>query len=158
MTTLNRRKFLGKTALATLAASSLTAPFIRSVRAGEPGANDKIRLGLIGSGGQGLVDLKCFFLNPEIHCAVICDVDDAQFAKGTKLCEDERGKKPDTVRDFRRVLDRKDVDIVLIATPDHWHALTMLMSAQAGNDFYVEKPLARTIDEGRAMVEAAKRH
>ena len=155
---LTRRDFLGKTALATLAASSFNAPFIRSVRAGEPGANDKIRIGLIGCGGMGQGDLRCFFLNPEIDCAVVCDVDDAQIAKGLAICEEKRGKKPDTAKDFRRVLDRKDVDVVLIATPDHWHALPAVLACQAGKDVYVEKPLAKTIDEGRAMVEAAKRH
>ena len=62
------------------------------------------------------------------------------------------------MKDFRRVLDRKDVDMVLIATPDHWHALPMVMACQAGKDVYVEKPLAKTIDEGRAMLEAARQH
>src|ERR1700761_1412043 len=116
MAKLNRREFLGKSALAALAAGTFSAPFIRSARADEPGANDKIRLGIIGCGGQGLVDLKCFFLNPEIDCVVACDVDDAQLAKAVALCQDKRGKTPDTVKDFRRVLDRQDVDIVLIAT------------------------------------------
>src|SRR5665213_1140781 len=158
MQKINRRNFLGTSALAALAAGSSRFPFIRAARADEPGANDKIRLGLIGCGGQGQVDLKCFFLNPEVDCVVACDVDDAQLAKVAALCEDKRGKKPDTVKDFRRVLDRKDIDIVLIATPDHWHALPMVMAAQAGKDIYVEKPLAKTIDEGRAMLEASKRY
>jgi predicted dehydrogenase len=156
--TLTRRKFIGKTALATLAADSLSSPFIRSVRAGEPGANEKIRLGLIGCGGMGQGDLKCFFLNPEVDCAVICDVDDTQIAKGLEICEEKRGKKPDTAKDFRRVLDRKDIDIVLIATPDHWHALPTVMACQAGKDVYVERPLAKTIDEGRAMLTASQKH
>ncbi len=156
MQTLTRRNFIGKTALASLAAGAF--PYIRSARADEPGANDKIRLGIIGCGGQGLVDLKCFFLNPEIDCVVACDVDDAQLAKAVALCQEKRGKVPDTVKDFRRVLDRKDVDIVLIATPDHWHALPMVMAAQAGKDIYTEKPLAKTIDEGRAMLEASKKY
>ena len=104
------------------------------------------------------MDLKCFFLNPEIDCAVICDVDDDQITKGVAICQDKRGKAPDTTKDFRRVLDRKDVDVVLIATPDHWHALPMVMAAQAGKDIYTEKPLAKTIDEGRVMVDAATRY
>jgi predicted dehydrogenase len=158
MQKINRRSFLGKTALATLAAGTFAPPFIRTVRAGEPGANDKVRLGLIGCGGMGQGDLKCFFLNQEIDCAVICDVDDAQIVKGIQICQDKRNKKPDTVKDFRRILDRKDIDVVLIATPDHWHALPMVMAAQAGKDIYVEKPLAKTIDEGRAMLEAGKRY
>jgi predicted dehydrogenase len=159
---LSRRQFLGRSAraasLAPLAFAGATFPFIRSVRAGEPGANDKVRLGLIGCGGMGQGDLECFFLNPEVDCAVICDVDDARIAKGLEICEQKRGKKPDTTRDFERVLERKDVDAVLIATPDHWHALPTVLACQAGKDVYVEKPLAKTIDEGRAMLEASRRH
>jgi len=162
MKEISRRQFLGKTALAAsltpLAASSLIFPFVRSARAAEPGANDKVRLGLIGCGGMGQGDLECFFLNPEVDCVVVCDVDDARIAKGLDICNKKRGKKPDTVKDFRRVLDRKDVDVVLIATPDHWHALPTVLACQAGKDVYVEKPLAKTIDEGHAMLEAAKRH
>lgn len=158
MQKITRRNFLGKTALAGLAAGTFSAPFIRVARAGEPAASDKIRIGVIGCGGMGQGDLKCFFLNPEVEVAVICDVYDDQLAKGVAICQDKRGKTPDTVKDFRRVLERKDVDAVLIATPDHWHALPMVMAAQAGKDIYVEKPLAKTIDEGRAMVEASHRY
>jgi predicted dehydrogenase len=158
MEKLTRRHFIGQSALATLAAGGLISPFIRTARAGETAANDQVRLGLIGCGEMGQGDLKCFFLNPEVDCTVLCDVDDARLAKGAAICEEKRGKKPDAVKDFRRVLDRKDVDIVLIATPDHWHALPTVMACQAGKDVYVEKPLAKTIAEGRAMVEAARTH
>src|SRR5437773_1194628 len=161
MKTISRRKFLKQSSM-TLALSPLAftpgSPFTRSLRADEPGANDKVRLGLIGCGGMGRGDLECFFLNPEVDCAVICDVDDAMIAQGLKICQAKRGRKPDTVKDFRRVLERKDVDVVLIATPDHWHALPAVLACQAGKDVYVEKPLAKTIDEGRAMLEASRRH
>ncbi|MBI3191833.1 MAG: Gfo/Idh/MocA family oxidoreductase, partial [Pedosphaera parvula] len=154
---ISRRNFVHTSALAASAAV-LAGPFIRSARAAEPGANSKVRLGLIGCGGMGGGDLECFFRNPEIDCAVIADVDDSHLAKGVELCAKHSRPKPDTVRDFRRVLDRKDVDVVLIATPDHWHALPTVMACQAGKDVYVEKPLATTIDEGRAMLTAAQKH
>jgi predicted dehydrogenase len=160
---IDRRRFLKRSTLAALAVGAFETPFIRVARADEPGPNDKIRLGLIGCGGMGCGlptggDLACFFLNPEVDCAVVCDVDDARLAQALTVCEKHDRPKPDTVKDFRRVLDRKDVDIVLIATPDHWHALPTVMAAQAGKDIYVEKPLAKTIDEGRAMVEAVKKY
>lgn len=162
MMRVSRRRFLTQSTLAAgalpLALNTLTGPGVRSARAAEPGANDKVRLGLIGCGGMGQGDLHCFLRNPEVDCVVICDVDDAQIAKGVGIVEQERGHKPDTVKDFRRVLDRKDVDVVLIATPDHWHALPAVLACQAGKDVYVEKPLAKTIAEGRAMLEAANRH
>lgn len=154
---LSRRQFVQRASLAA-GALALSGPFIRPVRAGEPGANDKIRLGVIGSGGMGCGDLNTFLANPEVECVVICDVDDAHLANGIDVCTKKNRKTPDTVKDFRRVLDRKDVDAVLIATPDHWHALPTVMACQAGKDVYVEKPLAKTIDEGRAMLTAAQKH
>ncbi len=158
MKPLTRREFIGKTALTAAALGSVGSPFIRSARAGEPGANEKIHLGVIGCGGMGQVDLTDFVANPDVECVVICDLDDARLAKGLEICEKAGRRRPATVKDFRRVLERKDVDAVLVATPDHWHALPAVLACQAGKDVYVEKPLAKTIDEGRAMVEAVKRH
>ncbi len=121
-------------------------------------ANEKIRVGLIGAGGMGRGDLDTFFKSPEVECPIVCDVDDAMIAKGVELVENRRGRKPDTARDFRRVLDRADVDTVIVATPDHWHALPTVLACQAGKDVYVEKPLATSIAEGRAMLTAAHKH
>ena len=153
----SRREFVRTSALAA-GAAAFAGPFIRSARAAEPGANSKVRVGLIGCGGMGTGDLATFFLNPEVDCAVLCDVDESHFAKCLELCAKQSRPRPDTVRDFRRVLDRTDVDVVIIATPDHWHALPTVLACQAGKDVYVEKPLATTIDEGRAMLTAAQKH
>lgn len=162
MKTITRRRFIKRSSitagLAPVVLASQQFPFVHSLRAGEPPASEKVRLGLIGCGGMGQGDLECFFLNPEVDCVAICDVDDSRNAKGVEICEKKRNKKPDTVKDFRRILDRKDVDVVLVATPDHWHALPTVIACQAGKDVYVEKPLAKTIDEGRAMLEASRRH
>lgn len=151
-TPVTRRSFL--TQGATLAgAGLLSVPTLRAA-----GANDRIRVGLIGCGGMGKGDLATFFLNPEVDCPVVCDIDDRMLGEAVALVEEKRGRRPDTVKGFQRVLERPDVDAVLIATPDHWHALPTVMACQAGKDVYVEKPLALTIAEGRAMIEAAKRH
>ena len=122
------------------------------------GANSKVRVGLIGCGGMGIGDLATFLANSEIDCPIVCDIDDARIAKAVELVEGQRNHKPDTVKDFRRVIDRDDVDIVLVVTPDHWHALPTVYACQAGKDVYCEKPLGKTIGEGRAMLEAMKRH
>jgi predicted dehydrogenase len=159
MQSTSRREFLGRTALAAgalplLAATPLTA-FSPSAAAAAASANDKIRLGVIGCGGMGKGDLATFLLYPDVECPVICDVDDAMLGEAAKVVEDKRGRKPDTVKDFRRVLERKDVDAVLVATPDHWHALPTIHACEVGKDVYVEKPIATSIDEGRAMLTAA---
>ena len=93
------------------------------------------------------------------QCVALCDVDDEQSAKARDRVSKEFTQTVDFVtRDFRRVLDRSDLDAVIIGTPDHWHALPTVMAVQAGKDVYVEKPLSLTIGEGRVMVNAARRH
>jgi predicted dehydrogenase len=144
----SRRVFLGKSA----------AAFAGLAAGRAAGANDRIRVGWIGCGGIGKVDIKTFLDNPEVDCVVLCDVDDNQLASGLAHIERLRGMRPEAVKDFRRVVERKDVDVCLVATPDHWHALPTIYACQEGKDVYVEKPLATSIAEGRAMVEAAKRH
>ena len=152
MNGLTRRDFLGKSTKAIVAAPMLgTTLATRAVA-----ASDKIRVGLVGCGGMGKGDLATFFLNPEVDCPVVCDIDDAHVAHAIALVEQKRGNRPNGVKDFRRVIDRRDVDVVLVATPDHWHALPTIYACQAGKDVYVEKPLGKGMTEGRAMLEAAR--
>lgn len=119
-------------------------------------ASEQVRVGLIGYGGMGRGDLTTFFENSEVECPIVCDIDDSRLAEAVVAIDKKRQKKPDTVKDFRRVLERKDVDVLLVATPDHWHALPTVLGCQMGKDVYVEKPLAKTIAEGRAILEAAR--
>ena len=156
MNIISRRNFLH----ATAAASAAVPVFLSNSRAAAQavGANSKIRLGVIGCGGMGKGDLAAFLANPEVDVPIVCDIDDAHATEAADLVAAQRTGRPEMVSDFRRVLDRQDVDAVLIATPDHWHALPAVLACQAGKDVYVEKPLGRTIDEGRAMLEAAKQH
>jgi predicted dehydrogenase len=122
------------------------------------GANRRVRVALIGCGGMGTTDLRAA-LRLGAQCVALCDVDDEQVRKVAERVKTEFDQTPAlTTRDFRRVLERQDVDAVIIATPDHWHALPAIMACQAGKDVYVEKPLSLTIGEGRVMVNAARRH
>jgi predicted dehydrogenase len=121
-------------------------------------ANDKIVIALIGCGSQGRSDLGALLRLREVECAALCDVDEHRLSETAGSVADLRGRKPDTYRDFRRVLERKDVQAVVVATPDHWHALPTVLACQAGKDVYVEKPLATSIAEGRVMVRAARRY
>ena len=159
----SRRKFLrdsiglGAASAAALARPSSSAASTDQVA----GANDRIRIGLIGCGGMGRSDLRDFVKVKNVDCVALCDVDDAQVAKAqTEILDPEPvGKKAElTTRDFRHVLDRKDIDAVIVAAPDHWHALPTILACQAGKDVYVEKPLSVCIAEGRAMVTAARKH
>lgn len=132
-----------------LAASAAVGSSTRAAAADAP-----IRLAFIGVGNRGGQLLDAFTGHPDARVVAVCDVDKAAAAKAAK-----RFDGTITVEhDFRRVLDRPDVDAVVIASPDHWHALQMTMACAAGKDVYVEKPLSVTVVEGRRMVEAAARH
>ena len=150
MTNPTRREMLSAST-ALLATGALgrgqePAPTARPV-----GANDAITLGFIGVGGMGSGLLEIFKKMPDVRVAAVCDVYETNRLKAKEAA----GGKPDAVEDFRRVLDRKDIDAVVIATPDHWHAIPTILACQAGKDVYCEKPLSFRIDEGRAMVTAA---
>ncbi|MFV1966201.1 MAG: Gfo/Idh/MocA family protein, partial [Pirellulaceae bacterium] len=119
------------------------------------GANERIRLGFIGVANRGGQLLKAFQVHDDAEVVALCDVD-----KGILEAANAKrvGGRADTYGDFRRLMDRNDLDAVVIATPDHWHAIMTIAACRAGKDVYVEKPLSKTIYEGRKMVEAARRH
>ncbi len=160
----DRREFLkqalgaGAAGTAVLRAQASAGPASPSTaRVG--GASDRIRLALIGAGAQGRADLMAMLRGRKAECVAVADVDDAQAGLALKAIEEGEFRKPELVtRDYRRILDRADVDAVVIATPDHWHALQMIHACEAKKDVYLEKPLATTIAEGRAMVKAARKH
>jgi predicted dehydrogenase len=156
-TKISRRRFLGSGATAALAAPPLGA-IIHPINGRAQSAANTIRVALIGCGGMGRGDLETFLQSPDVTCPVICDVDDAQLAKASAIVETRRAKPPATAKDFRRVLENKEIDALIVATPDHWHALPTVLGCEAGKDIYVEKPLANTIAEGRAMVSAAEKY
>jgi predicted dehydrogenase len=161
----NRREFIKESAAAVGAAASFdltkASDATGSARSRDniAGANDRIRVGLIGCGGQGRGDLLKMLRIGGVECVALCDVDDDQSARALQMVRDQLSQQPSTVtRDFRKVLDQKDIDAVIVGTPDHWHALPTVMACQAGKDVYVEKPLSLTIGEGRVMVDAARKY
>ena len=139
-----------------LQTSIAASAFAAGARAAAP--SDRVGIGLIGCGGISTADTSAFLAQPECEIVAICDVDVAQIEKTHQRLEKLGKKRPEAVKDFRRILERKDVNVCLVCTPDHWHALPTIAACQAGKDVYVEKPLAPTIGEGRAMRDAARRH
>ncbi len=116
--------------------------------------NDRIRLGFIGTGNRGGQLLDAFMRHGDMEIAAICDVYEPHVAKAKKKI----GHEVTVHKDFRDLITSKNVDAVVIATPDHWHAIQCITACDAGKDVYVEKPLSVTIHEGRRMVEAARRN
>ncbi|HMF14682.1 MAG TPA: Gfo/Idh/MocA family oxidoreductase [Gemmataceae bacterium] len=153
MSSVNRRYFLGASAAA------LAAPLLRA-EGKKVAANDKVRVALVGCGGMGRANLSDFMKVPEFEIVGLCDPDPKQIEGA--MNDVKKANRPTeqvkTESDFRRVVDRKDLEAVIVGTPDHWHAYVLIAACAAGKDVYCEKPLCHNIVEGRAMVEAARRN
>ena len=126
-------------------------------RATPVAANDKIVLGLIGCGGMGAADMRELMNKPEVEVAALCDVDSDRMTNDIKDVEKKYGKKPGIYSDFRRMLERKDLNGIIIGTPDHWHALPLVLACEAGLDVYCEKPISHDISEAKAMDVAVRK-
>ena len=118
------------------------------------GANDRIRCAFIGVANRGRQLISAFEKSPEMEIAVLCDIDTVPL----EMAWEKAGQKPEKEHDFRKLLDRDDIDAFVLATPDHWHAWQTIEACKAGKDVYCEKPLAATVHEGRLMVEAARKY
>ncbi len=116
-------------------------------------ANEKVVLGFIGTGGRGQHLMRVSLGNPDVEIAAVCDVMEQRLAQAVQIT----GGKATPYKDFRRLLERKDLDAVFVTTPDHWHCIMTIAACEAGKDVYVEKPLGHNVAEGRAAVNAAKR-
>jgi len=148
MNEVTRRSFLAASA-ASLAPLILPSGVL--ARPGQPGANDKIVLGFIGIGGWGSGLMQR--MTEYYPAAAVCEVDDNRREAAAGLVDYEVNQ----YNDYRELLDQQDIDAVVIATPDQWHAVQAVHAMEAGKDVYVEKPLSRTLAEGKAVVDAVKR-
>lgn len=151
----SRRRFLKTSGSLATAAGLSTILTARSARAQ---ANERLRLALIGAGGRGTANML-ITLPYGADCVAVADPDDKHAAQAAdKIAKTGQKTKVDTCRDFRHILDRKDIDAVLVATPDHWHAIAAIRACQAGKDVFVEKPVSHNIREGRAMADATRKY
>ena len=142
---LTRRQFASVSAVT--AATALSASRVM-------GANERLRVGFIGVGNRGDQVLDGFLAHKDCEVVDVCDI----YAPYTEFAAKKVGTSPRQTRDYRELLDRKDIDAVAINTPDHWHALMAIEACAAGKDVYVEKPLGLVVREGRAICNAAEKH
>ena len=154
-----RRDFLRQSASA-MAASIILPRSLRSHTFVAPsvGASDQLNVALVGCRGMGWSDLRDIMNHPGMNCVALCDVDRSVLDRRAADAEKNWGRRPQLFGDYRRLLEMKDLDIVVIGTPDHWHCKILIDACQAGKDVYVEKPLANSIGECDAMVAAAERY
>ncbi|VTR97505.1 Gfo/Idh/MocA family protein [Tuwongella immobilis] len=147
----NRREFLGSALGAAGFAMSLPALTYQHAFCADTPPSESIRMASIGVGGQGKSNLKAFLK----RVVAVCDVDSKRLAEAADTVKKANGDCG-AEKEYRRLLDRKDIDAVIVSTPDHWHALPTIDACLAGKDVYCEKPLTLTIAEGQAMVKAAR--
>jgi predicted dehydrogenase len=143
---MNRRRF-GQAAAAAAIGTALSSRRVL-------GANDRVRLGFIAVGNRGDQVLDGFLQHADAEVVAICDI----YQPYVDFAARKVGGQPKQFKDYQKLLDMKDVDAVVINTPDHWHALQMIQACEAGKDVYVEKPVSLVVSEGRAMANAAQRH
>ena len=149
---INRRRFL-KTASASLALSTLGPQGLDIIYQDKP-----LRVGLIGAGWYGKNDILRLIQVASVEVVSICDVDKNMLAEAATLVSQRQqsGKKPRTYTDYRQLLAEKDLDIVLIGSPDHWHALQAIEALQSGVHVYLQKPISVDVMEGEAILAAAR--
>ena len=152
MPPLSRRSFLKRSALGG-AVLGLPAASYRAAFAAEP-PSERVRVGMIGVGNQGgpKNNLKYFLKN----VVALCDLDKNYLAEAGDFLQKQANLKATPTDDYRRVLDAKDVDAVVVTVPDQWHATMTIDACKAGKDVYCEKPLTLVVDEGRPMIDAAR--
>jgi predicted dehydrogenase len=151
-----RRKFI-KTA-SVLAAGTVLPIEALSKSKINVSANDKIRVGLIGCNGMGFSDLTSFLGNKEVECVALCDIDRNVLNRRTDDLIKTNVARPKLYVDYRKMLENKDIDVVIVGTPDHWHCLIMVNSLEAGKHVYVEKPIGNSIAEINIMQNAVTKH
>jgi predicted dehydrogenase len=123
-----------------------------------PSPSDKLVIGLIACGGMGSANMRSLMAFDDVEVAALCDVDRSRIPGDYSLVSKKYGRSPDVYSDYRRMLERKDVDAVIVGTPDHWHALNLIHACEAGKDVYCEKPVSHNIVEAVAMARAQKRY
>lgn len=151
----NRRDFIKKsTAGLLVSGASFMFPMeLLATMRKRVGPNDTVNVGLIGCNGMGFSDLSSFLKMSDINVIALCDVDENVLKARTADLEKAGIKKPKWYRDYRRLLENKDVDVAIIGTPDHWHCLQLTDALQAGKDVYCEKPIANSVQEANIMLD-----
>jgi predicted dehydrogenase len=151
MRDVSRRRFVVSSGAAAVGATALRRERVL-------GANERVVLGLVGAGGRGTQVALDFAGRHDAEIGCVCDLHEHRLAAACQRLGDKQGRPPASERELARMLDRHDLDAVIVATPDHWHALATIRACQAGKDVYVEKPPSQNVFEGRKIVEAARKY
>jgi predicted dehydrogenase len=164
MRSINRRDFLHDSA--AVAAALAGAGIVSNARTAETAVaakkgqlNDQLRVAVIGVNGRGMSHVDAFAGNNKLNTIIttVCDADSGVIGRAMKAIEKKQGQAPKFEQDIRRLVEDKNIDVISIATPNHWHALAAIWALQNGKDVYVEKPVSHNVSEGRRIVETARK-
>lgn len=161
MSVFHRREFLNRSAIlsaAAVAGANLGSTQTASAAAKKGAANDRLRVAVVGVRGRGMAHVAGYLGKNNCEIVAICDCDEAVIGNAMKRITGVQKEAPKYHKDIRQLLDDKEIDVVSIATPNHWHALAAVWAMRAGKDVYCEKPLTHNVHEGRLLVEATKKY
>ena len=155
----SRRNFLKSSILTSAGLITMPNVIYSSVGGRMAAPSDKVKIGLIGCNGMGFSDLTAFLKNKECECIAMADIDQSVLDRQKAAAEKLQGTKVQNIyKDWRKLIDNKDVDLVIIGTPDHWHCIQMVAACEAKKDVYVEKPIGMTVEECNVMMRAAQKN
>jgi predicted dehydrogenase len=161
MDVFSRREFLERGAILSAAAAALGTEAVAADKAAPVAAkavNDKLRVAVVGVRGRGMSHVAGFANKNNCEIVAVCDCDEAVIGNAMKAIEKAQGKAPKYEKDIRKVVENKDIDVVSVATPNHWHALAAIWAMQNGKDVYCEKPATHNVREGAIMTAAARKY
>ena len=155
MKNIERRSFIKQMTVASSGAI-ISGPLIKHATASSP--NETVNVAVVGIRSRGQNHYNAYAKIPNVNIVAVCDIDQRLIPEAVANIEKLTGKKPRIETDFRKLIESNDIDAVSLATPNHWHALQTIWACQSGKDVYVEKPVSHTVEEGRKMVEAARKY
>ncbi|TWU09263.1 Glucose--fructose oxidoreductase precursor [Symmachiella macrocystis] len=157
MSATNRRGFL-KSSAAVATNTAAAAVLMSEAQAAKAPANERLRVGCIGTGGRAQFLITAFAGLAECDVVTVCDLDPERLSRGVEVVKIAQGHPPKAETDFLKLIDDPTLDVIVVGTPDHWHAIPTIMACQAGKDVYVEKPDGHNMVEGQRMVQAMRKH
>ncbi len=159
---ISRREFFKKAGAVGVTAIGLSSGILKADTLRQPfkkqSPNDKVLIGMIGCSGMGSANMRSLMRFADVEIAALCDVDTNRITNDFRLVKEKYEKSPEVYKDYRKLLENKDIDAVVISTPDHWHALNLIHACEAGKDAYCEKPISHNIVEAIAMANCVRKH
>ncbi len=157
MSATNRRGFL-QTSATSVAGITAAAALAGEAQAAKASASERLQVGCVGTGGRARFLMSAFAGRDQADVVTVCDLDPQRLSRGVEIVKGIQGRAPKPETDFLKLIENPKLDVIVVGTPDHWHAIPTILACQAGKDVYVEKPDGHNMLEGQRMVQAMRKH